>query len=130
MAQGTNTSSRHMYCTGLRVIHLQIITEMPMMRTFRQTMMISRKVRFIPANDNSSGMLFTGLTISTLAIMSSTGESAIETRITIKVNTILCMDMDYCCLDQLSSRLVYCRQLCHLDYCQMDCFWLDHHLVY
>ena len=58
-----------------------------MMRTFRQTIlstiMTSRKVRFTPASKNSSGGLFTGLTISTV-IMSTRGESAIETRLTIK----------------------------------------------
>ena len=51
------------------------------MRTFRQTilstMMTSRKVRFTPANENSSGGLFTGLAL--LVIMSTREGSAIET---------------------------------------------------
>ena len=59
-----------------------------MMRTFRQTIlstiMTSRKVRFTPANDNSSGGLFTGL-----VIMSTGGESEIETRLTIKYSSVV-----------------------------------------
>ena len=52
---------------------------MPMMRILRQrilsTMMTSRKVRLTPANDNSSGLLLTGLAITTLVI-GITGGSA------------------------------------------------------
>ena len=69
---------------GLKDFHLQIITEMPMMRTFRQTILstilTSRKVRFTSASENSSGGLLTGLVL--LVIMSTRGGSAIETRLT------------------------------------------------
>ena len=70
-----------MCINGLKDFHLQIITEMPVMRTFRQTIlstiMTRRKVRFTSANENSSGGLFTGLTLS--VIISTRGGSAIET---------------------------------------------------
>ena len=72
-----------MCINGLKDFHLQIITEMPVMRTFRQTIlstiMTRRKVRFTSANENSSGGLFTGLTLS--VIISTRGGSAIETYI-------------------------------------------------
>ena len=48
------------------------MTVMPMMRILRQrilsTMMTSRKVRLTPARENSSGLLLTGLAITTLVI--------------------------------------------------------------
>ena len=53
---------------------------MPMMRTLRQrilsTMMTSRKVKLTPANENSSGLLLSGLALK--YVMGSTkGGSAI-----------------------------------------------------
>ena len=69
-----------MCINGLKDFHLQIISEMPMMRTFRQTILstilTSRKVRFTSASENSSRGLFIGLTL--LVIMSTRGGSAIE----------------------------------------------------
>ena len=68
------------YSLQINIIHLQIVTVIPMMRTLRQrilsTMMTSRKVRLTPANENSSVLLFTGLAITTLVIV-TTGGSAI-----------------------------------------------------
>ena len=68
------------YSLQINIVHLQIMTVMPMMRTLRQrilsTMMTSRKVRLTPANENTSGLLFTGLAITTLVIV-TTGGSAI-----------------------------------------------------
>ena len=70
------------YSLQINIIHLQIVTVIPMMRTLRQrilsTMMTSRKVRLTPANENSSVLLFTGLAITTLVI-AITGGSAIIT---------------------------------------------------
>ena len=67
------------YC--LKILHLQIMTEMPMMRKLMQrimsTMLISRKVKWTPANENSSVLPFTDLTLTTLVIMSTKGGSAI-----------------------------------------------------
>ena len=61
------------YSLQINIIHLQIVTVIPMMRTLRQrilsTMMIIRKLRLTPANENSSELLFTGLAITTLVIV-------------------------------------------------------------
>ena len=71
------------YSLQINIIHLQIVTVIPMMRTLRQrilsTMMTSRKVRLTPENENSSasGLLFTGHALATLVIVTTIGGSAI-----------------------------------------------------
>ena len=61
----------------LKNIYLQIITVMPIMRTLRQrilsTMMTSRKVRLTPENENSLGLLLTGVALKILIMVSTKG---------------------------------------------------------